>query len=611
MFQTFDVTSRPEQAAPRIAALRASFAALGINAVLVPRTDEYQGEYVPRSAERLAWLTGFTGSAGIALIMEKEAIVFVDGRYTTQLKAQADPALITGGDLVGAPPPEWLTEHRPKALRLGIDPWLHTPSEVERLEKALQEIGGELVLLAANPVDPIWHDRPAEPAEPISVQKTEFAGRPAADKIAEIAGSLAAKKAGAVLISDSTSVAWLFNIRGNDVVHTPAPLARAIVRADGSAALFVAPEKVTGEAAAYLDGLADVEAPDALEGALTALAAAGKTLMLDRASVPYAVIGILEAAGGQWVHAADPVVDLRAIKNEGEKAGARAVHLQDGAAMVSYLSWLDRQTPGTVSEIDAAKALEAARAATGVNSQNPLKDISFDTISGAGPNAAIIHYRVTTETNRMLQSGEMYLVDSGAQYQNGTTDITRTLAIGEVGEEQKKFFTLVLKGMIAISTARFPVGTRGQDLDPLARMALWQAGVDYAHGTGHGVGSYLSVHEGPQRISRLGTVALKPGMILSNEPGYYRPGAFGIRIENLLLVTEATMVDGGEIPMLGFETLTWCPIDRRLILPQLLTAAEIAWLDDYHARTREKLMPLVADDAERKWLEQATEPVSR
>ena len=610
MFQSFDVSSRPEQAAPRFAALRALFPSLGINAFLVPRTDEYQGEYVPPSSERLAFLTGFTGSAGIALVMEEQAIVFVDGRYTTQLAAQTDPALMEAGDLVNGPPAVWLGEHKPGGIKLGIDPWLHTPAEVEKLRTVLSEIGGELVILGENPVDRIWTGRPSEPGAPVAVQKLDHAGEPAADKIAAIARMLGTKKADAVLIADSTSVAWLFNIRGNDIAHTPAPLSRAIVKADGTAILFLAQEKVTGEAAEHLAPLAEIRPPSGLGEALAAIAQAGETVLIDRAAVPYAVVEIVEAAGGSWQNAPDPVPPQRAIKNAAEKSGTRAAHVQDGAAMVSFLSWLDNQPAGSVSEIDAAKALEAARAETGLRMQNPLRDISFDTISGSGPNAAIIHYRVTSETDRHLQAGEMYLVDSGAQYQNGTTDITRTLAIGAVDETQKKFFTLVLKGMIAISRARFPAGTRGMDLDPLARLALWNAGVDYAHGTGHGVGSYLSVHEGPQRISRLGSAELKPGMILSNEPGYYRPGAFGIRIENLVLVKEAEPIEGGEIPMLSFETLTWCPIDQRLILPALLSEEEIAWLDQYHAQVLEKLRPLVTDEDERAWLEAATRPLA-
>ena len=609
MFQSYDVSSRPEQAAPRVAALRALFSELGVNAVLVPRTDEYQGEYVPACAERLAWLTGFTGSAGTALVMEDDVIVFVDGRYTTQLAKQTDPDLITAGDLVSCPPPVWLGENKTKRLKLGIDPWLHTPAEVEKLHAALAACEGELVLLAENPVDLVWADRPAEPSAPIFVQQPADAGQSAEDKIATVVSLLKDKAEDAVLIADSTSVAWLFNIRGNDVAHTPAPLSRAIVKADGSALLFVSPEKVTGDAARYLEALATIAAPETIADHLATIAGAGATILIDPATVPFAVPQIVEAHGGKWQAEPDPVPPARAIKNAAEQQGTRAAHVQDGAAMVSFLSWLDAQPPGDVSEIDAAMALEKARAETGMRMQNPLRDISFDTISGAGPNAAIIHYRVTTESNRPLQAGDIYLVDSGAQYRNGTTDITRSLAIGDVGHEQKRFFTLVLKGMIAVSRARFPSGTRGMDIDPLARSALWSAGVDYAHGTGHGVGSYLSVHEGPQRISRLGSAELKPGMILSNEPGYYRPGHFGIRIENLLLVKEAEPIEGGDRPMLGFETLTWCPIDLRLILPDLMTPEEISWLDGYHRDVREKLAPLVIDEAEKLWLERATRPV--
>lgn len=609
MFQSFDVVSRPAQAAPRIKALRGQFASLGINAVLVPKTDEYQGEYVPEYAERLAWLTGFTGSAGMALVMEDRAVVFVDGRYTTQVRAQVDPELFSVGDLVGCPAPDYLEKEKPKGVKLGIDPWLHTPNEVERLRRALATIGGELVLLAANPVDAIWDDQPEPPTAPVTVQGEELAGKSAADKIADIAAGLVGKNVDAVLISDSTSVAWLFNIRGNDVTHTPAPLSRAIVMKDGGASVFIASEKLSDEAKAHLEALATIEAPEAITGRLAEIAGAGETIALDKSSIPYAILQGIEGAGGPWVDSSDPVVLARAVKNEAEIAGSRAAHLQDGAAMVSFLCWLDEQLPGSVSEIDAVKTLEDARRRVGRRMQNPLCDISFDTISGAGPNAAIIHYRVTKETDRKLNGGEMYLVDSGGQYRNGTTDITRTIAVGGVSQEQRRFFTLVLKGMIALSTARFPVGSRGVDLDALARIALWKAGCDYAHGTGHGVGSYLSVHESPQRFSRAGMVKLEPGMIISNEPGYYRPEAFGIRIENLLLVREASAIDGGDMPMLGFETLTWCPVDTRLILPQLLTKDEVQWLNDYHTKTRERLMPLISDEGERSWLENVTRPL--
>ncbi len=611
MFQTFDTKSAPQFGGARVAALRESFEALGIDAFLVPRADEYQGEYVPASAERLAWLTGFTGSAGVALVTRREAVVFVDGRYTTQLAEQVDGAVFTGGDLVNEPPHLWLVRHaeRVKGLRLGIDPWLHAGSEVRKLRKALEEVGGELILLSANPLDAVWHDRPAEPLEPVVVQRAEFAGEEAQDKIRRIAASVADKGAVAVLITDPSSVAWIFNIRGNDVPHTPHPLSRAIINASGEAELFLDPRKLGTEQSAYLSGLATLRQPSALVARLGEVAGGGSKVLVDPDLTPLALTEAIEAAGGVVVDALDPARLPRACKNAAELEGSAKAHLQDGAAMVEFLFWLDQQAPGSITEIDAVQALEKVRADVGQSMQNPLKDISFDTISGAGDHGAIIHYRVTTDTNRRLEAGDLFLIDSGAQYINGTTDITRTVAVGAVAEDRKRFFTLVLKGMIGISAARFPKGTRGCDLDPLARIALWKAGADYAHGTGHGVGSYLSVHEGPQRIARLATQELLPGMILSNEPGYYRPGSFGIRIENLIYVKAAESVEGGDLPMLSFETLTWCPIDRRLVLPDLLTQEEIVWLNAYHADVRNKLLPLIDKPAVREWLVAATEAI--
>lgn len=609
MFQSFDNKSAPQFGKARVEALRATFDTLGIDGFLIPRADEYQGEYVPECAERMAWLSGFTGSAGVVLVTRSQAIVFVDGRYTTQLASQVDPAVFTGGDLVGAPPPKWLGEHAPSGFRLGIDPWLHTSAELLRLEKALAEKGGSVVLLAANPLDPLWEGRPAEPLEPVTIQPENFSGTPAQQKIEEIAEGIEGRKAQAVLVTDPSSIAWIFNIRGNDVPHTPHPLARAIIHADGKADLFLDDRKLNGEVKVYLDGLVTLHAPTEIEPALRRLAEKGASILVDADVVPVALTRLIKDNGGTVVEATDPVKLPRACKNEAELAGSAAAHIQDGAAMVEYLAWLDSQQPGTVTEIQAVTKLEQARARLGEAMQNPLKDVSFDTISGSGPNAAIIHYRVTTESDRHLQDGEMFLVDSGAQYVNGTTDITRTVAIGSVPEEQKRFFTLVLKGVIAISDAKFPKGTRGCDLDPLARIALWKAGADYGHGTGHGVGSYLSVHEGPQRISRVSQQELLPGMILSNEPGYYRPGAFGIRIENLIYVREAEPIEGGDQPMLSFETLTWCPIDRRLVIVSLLTEDERGWLNDYHAKTREKLMPLISDESVKQWLVAATEAV--
>jgi Xaa-Pro aminopeptidase len=609
MFQSFDTTAEPQFGAERTAKLREKMAALEIDGFLVPRADEYQGEYVPASAERLAWLTGFTGSAGMALIMRSEAIVFVDGRYTTQLKEQVDGNVFIGGDLVGEPPHKWIAAHAPEGFRLGVDPWLHTSAEVTKLEKALAGKNGSIVFLASNPLDEIWEGRPAEPMGKVAIQYDGQAGELAIAKIARIAESLPQSGADAVVLTDPSSVAWTFNIRGADVPHTPHPLARAIIFAGGRAEIFLDEKKTGIEQRAYLAQMASQLPPADFVSRLETIGKDGSKVMLDPDLAPYVLFGLIEKAGGKVIAGDDPARLPRATKNKTELEGSAKAHLQDGAAMVEYLAWLDQQQPESLTEIEAVKALEACRARVGQKMQNPLKDISFDTISGVGENAAIIHYRVTHATNRRFKPGEMFLVDSGGQYVNGTTDITRTVAIGAVPEEQKRFFTLVLKGVIAISTARFPKGTRGVDLDPLARIALWKAGADYGHGTGHGVGSYLSVHEGPQRISRAAMQELLPGMILSNEPGYYRPGAFGIRIENLIYVEEAEMIEGGDRPMHGFKTLTWCPIDRRLILSHMLTREELRWLDDYHAETREKLLPLIEDEQVKNWLRKATAPL--
>jgi Xaa-Pro aminopeptidase len=609
MFQSFDNKSSPQFGRERVATLRSRFAELGIDGFLVPRADEYQGEYVPESAERLSWLTGFTGSAGIVLVTQKEAVVFVDGRYVTQLAEQVDGSVFSGGDLVGEPPHLWLGNHAAQGFRLGIDPWLHGGAEVRRLEKALAEIGGSVVLLTENPLDTAWTDRPAEPLGAVAVQQDAYAGKPAAEKIAAIAADLKTRKIAAALIADPSSVAWIFNIRGADVPHTPHPLSRALIAADGKAELFIDGRKLGPEARAHLLPLAALHEAASLIERIGAYAAGGGRIFADPELTALALTQAVRDAGGEVVEGTDPARLPRAIKNAVELRGSADAHLQDGAAMVEFLYWLDQAEPGTITEIRTVEALEAARARVGQNMQNPLRDVSFDTISGAGPHGAVIHYRVTSQSDRLLEAGDLFLIDSGAQYINGTTDITRTVAIGEVAEDRKRFFTLVLKGMIGISTAKFPKGTRGCDLDPLARIALWKAGADFAHGTGHGVGSYLSVHEGPQRISRLATQELLPGMILSNEPGYYRPDEFGIRIENLIFVREAEEIDGGDMPMRGFETLTFCPIDRRLVVASLMTAEELDWLNQYHAAVHKKIMPLLTDAAIQDWLEAATAPI--
>lgn len=605
-FQTFDVTTNPANGAPRVEKLRKKMAELGLDGFLVPRADEHQGEYVPPHAQRLGWLTGFTGSAGAALVLKNSAYIFVDGRYESQVRAQTDGKVFSYESLVSNPPASWLAENG-KGLTIGFDPWLHTIYEAEALRNALEKQGGQLIPVETNLVDAVWDDQPEAPAAEVTIQPARFSGHEAKDKISEMKAAVAASGASATVLTDPSSVAWVFNIRGKDVSNTPLPLSFAIIPTQGEPELFIDERKLAIEPRAYLTQLAKLSAPADLEGHLGARAARGEAILLDPVLAAEKLRLIVTSAGGSVIEGKDPARIPRAIKNKAELDGSRAAHERDGVAMVNFLSWIDAQKPGTIDEISAAKKLEESRANAGRDFQMPLEDISFDTISGAGPNGAIIHYRVNTDTNRTLQDGELYLVDSGAQYRDGTTDITRTVPIGRIDPETVKAFTLVLKGVIAITTARFPKGTRGQDIDILARIALWKHGFDYAHGTGHGVGSYLSVHEGPQSISRKGAQELLPGMILSNEPGYYKPGAFGIRIENLIIVTEPEVLPGGDIPMMGFETLTFCPIDRRLVDKALLTQEELDWLNTYHAKVRAKLSGHLGD-AERKWLEAATAP---
>ena len=606
-FQTFDVSTDPANGAPRVAKLREKMAELRLDGFLVPRADEHQGEYVPPRAQRLGWLTGFTGSAGSALILKECAFIFVDGRYELQVRTQTDAKVFSYESLVTNPPASWLATNG-KGLTIGFDPWLHTISEAQSLHDALEKQGGKLVPVANNLVDAIWDDQPEAPLAPVTIQPARYSGHEAMDKIREMQAAVAESGADATVLTDPSSVAWVFNIRGRDVSNTPLPLSFAIIPAKGEPELFIDERKLTIEPRAYLTQLAKLVPPADLEGNLSARAAKGETILLDPLLAAEKLRLAVDAAGGSVIAGKDPARLPRAIKNKAELDGSRAAHERDGVAMVHFLSWLDAQTPGTVDEIAAAQKLETCRSKIGQDFQMPLEDLSFDTISGAGPDGAIIHYRVNTDTNRKLEDGELYLVDSGAQYRDGTTDITRTVAIGTILPETVRAFTLVLKGMIAITTARFPKGTRGQDIDALARIALWKNGFDYAHGTGHGVGSYLSVHEGPQNLSRRGVQELLPGMILSNEPGYYKPGAFGIRIENLIIVKEAEVPAGGDLPMLGFETLTFCPIDRRLIDKSLLTQEEINWLNAYHRSVREKLSGHLKGD-ERQWLEAATAPL--
>jgi Xaa-Pro aminopeptidase len=585
--------------------LRAELARRGLDGCIVPRADRHQNEYVPPADERLRWLTGFTGSAGIAVVLAERAALFVDGRYTLQAREEVDTDLFEIVHGIETPPHKWLEANLPAGATLGYDPWLHTAEAVERLSAACATAGGTLFTAEPDLIDAIWIDRPAEPLGPIVLHDQRYAGESAADKLERIRADLRKLKVDVLVVSDPTALAWAFNIRGSDVAHTPLPLAFALIPVEGQPSLYADPRKLSNAVYQRLEDLAEIEPPEAFTRDLAARAHAGATLRLDQATAAQAIAKTIEAVGGKVVRGPDPIAAMKAVKNATEIEGARAAHRRDGAALTRFLAWLDREaTHGAVSEIDAVEALEDFRSASGL-----LKDISFPTIAGAGPNGAIVHYRVTRKSNRRLAPGELFLVDSGGQYEDGTTDVTRTVAIGAPTEEMRERFTRVLKGHIAIARAIFPEGTTGAQLDSFARAFLWAAGLDFDHGTGHGVGSYLSVHEGPPRISKLGTVALERGMILSNEPGYYKAGAYGIRIENLVLVKEGPAVAGGEKPLNAFETLTLAPIDLRLVLPGLMTADEIAWLDAYHARVRKTLSPLV-DDATRAWLEEATRPMA-
>ena len=575
MFQDFEDRSDGRAGAARVARLRDELARRDLDGMLVPRTDEFQNEYVPPHGERLAWLTGFSGSAGMAAVLRDAAVLFVDGRYTLQARDQVDTDLFETLQTPDAKLSDWLKDHLAAPARLGFDPRLHTVREIERLETALA--GSEIALAGqdTNPVDAIWDDQPAPPQAPVTPHPIEHAGVSAAEKIADIQGVIGEGKADAAVLTLPDSIAWLLNIRGGDVAHAPLPLSFAIVPVEGRPELFIDAAKLTDNVRGLLDAVADVHPPEQLAERLAALGDQGARVRLDPNTAARWFADRLEEAGARIVRAGDPCLLPKARKNTSEIDGARAAHARDGVALCRFLAWLDTHAPGGgVDEIAAAEHLETCRRDTG-----QLKDISFDTISAAGPNGAIVHYRVTRATNAPLTPGTLYLVDSGAQYEDGTTDVTRTVAIGTPDADMRRHFTLVLKGHIAVAAARFPKGTRGQDLDPFARRALWAAGLDFDHGTGHGVGSYLSVHEGPQRISRLGTAALEPGMIVSNEPGYYVEGRYGIRIENLVLVEAAAEIDGGTREMMGFETLTRAPIDRRLVDAALLSDEERAWLE--------------------------------
>lgn len=584
----------------RLAALRAELATQGLDGFVVPLTDEHMSEYVGDYAQRLGWLTGFGGSAGSAVVLTTKAAIFTDGRYTLQVREQ-----VSGDDYAYIPVPQdsvagWLGRETAAGQRIGYDPWLHTRQQVADMTAALADRDAELVAVASNPIDAVWTDRPAPSPAVLTVQDDTVAGESSATKRARIGEWLAEQRADAVVLSALDSIAWALNVRGTDVAHTPVALSYAIVHADGETDLFVAPEKITPEVRAHLGNAVRLHDRAAFEGYLTGFA--GKRVVADPERAVAAIAQGLEAGGAKVLAVRDPVVLTKAIKNPAEVAGHRAASVRDGAAMVRFLRWVEAECPkGGQTELSAAAQLLACREATGL-----LKDTSFATISATGAHGASPHYHVTEESNAAIELGQLFLIDSGGQYQDGTTDITRVMPIGEATDEMRDRFTRVLKGHIGLATAVFPDGTLGGHLDSLARRPLWEVGLDYAHGTGHGVGAYLSVHEGPQRIAAPnypGGAAMEPlraGMMLSNEPGYYKAGEYGIRIENLVLVEPRTIA-GADRDMLGFETLTLCPIERTLIVAELLTAAERDWLNAYHARVAEILAPEL-ESADRDWL---------
>jgi Xaa-Pro aminopeptidase len=591
----------------RLKALRAQLEAERLDGFVVPLTDEHMSEYVGAYAQRLAWLTGFQGSAGSAVVLAQEAAIFTDGRYTLQVRDQVDGKDWSYQSVPETSIAEWLGEHASQGGRIGYDPWLHTGDFVKKTRATLEEKGAELVPVARNPIDAVWTDRPEPSLARLAVHPDAFAGKSSAAKRQEMADWLKEQKADAAVLSALDSIAWTFNVRGEDVEHTPVALSFAIVNSDGTADLFVAPEKIGEDVHQHLGNAVRVHDRAAFAPYLGSLA--GKTVVADPERAVSAIFDALGAAGAKVVARRDPAVLPKAIKNEAEVSGHHAAQARDGAAMTRFLHWLSVEAPkGGLDEIGAADRLLRFRQEAG-----DLRDTSFDTISGAGPNGAIVHYRVTPETNRKLEMDSIYLVDSGGQYPDGTTDITRTVVVGQPTAEMRDRFTRVLKGHIALSAAVFPEGTRGSQLDTLARQYLWQAGLDYAHGTGHGVGAYLAVHEGPQRIAPAGSSQsggdepLRAGMILSNEPGYYKTGAYGIRIENLVLVVPVE-AEGAEKKLLGFETLTFAPIDRNLIEPSLLTDAERAWLDAYHAQVLEVVAPQLEGEA-LAWARKACAPI--
>ncbi|SDR47196.1 Xaa-Pro aminopeptidase [Rhizobiales bacterium GAS113] len=601
-FQTFEDASERAEGPARLAALRDALKEAKLDGFVVPRADAHQSEYVPRSEERLAWLCGFTGSAGLCVVLPQIAAVFVDGRYTLQVRQQVDDTAFTPVSSVEVSVDDWLAEHAPKGGVIGFDPALHTPDMVERFSRALARAGARLAPVAANPIDAIWTDRPEPVPAPVVLHDASFAGESAAEKLKRVQAALAKEKLDALVVSDPHALCWLFNIRGGDVAHTPLVIGDAVVPAEGRPSTFIDGRKLDNAVRASLSELAEVEEPSRFDATLRDLGAAKARVRLDAATAGERLRLAIEEAGGTADVGRDPIALMKAVKNATEIEGSRQAHLRDGVAVTRFLAWLAKEAPrGALTEVEAALKLEDYRFETAL-----LKQLSFPTIAGAGPHSAIPHYRVTTASSQPITPG-IFLVDSGAQYQDGTTDITRTVAVGPPSDEMRDRFTRVLKGHIAIATSVFPKGISGARIDAFARRPLWEMGLDFDHGTGHGIGSYLSVHEGPQRISALGHAPLEAGMIVSNEPGYYKAGEYGIRIENLLLV-ERRQIEGAEREMLGFETLSLAPIDLTLIDPILLTSAEAAWLNAYHGRVRAAISPFLDRDTTR-WLGEVTRPL--
>ncbi len=597
-FQSFKQVSNPATVAPRVKSLRQKISDAELDGFLIPHSDVHRGESLPESEKRLAFISGFTGSAGFAIVAKNKAALFVDGRYILQAPAQSDIAVFEILETPKAKSAIWMIENLAKGSKIGFDPWLMTPGEIRTLENQLE--GHASLVAHENLLDLVWNDRPAPPKNPLEILGVNRAGIASGEKIAAIKEHLKKENAAALVLTMPETICWLFNIRGRDVPNTPVVLAFAIVKQSGKPSLFVAPEKLSEIQTEQLSGFLDILQPEMFPAALGAMGDKGQTIWIDPASCPSAVASTLTKSGASLIEKPDPVLAAKAIKNPTEIAGMKEAHRLDGIAMAHFLAWFDNNAPaGGLSEIDIAIALENFR-----RHEPSLVDISFDTISGSGPNGAIVHYRVTEKSNRVLKPGELMLVDSGGQYLSGTTDITRTIFCAGATNEQKERFTRVLKGMIAISRVQFPRGTSGAQIDCLARHALWQVGLNYSHGTGHGVGAFLSVHEGPAGIAPRYHVPLAAGMILSNEPGFYLEGEYGIRIENLVTVIDSPKADG----FLAFETLTLAPIDTRLIEIELLTGEERDWLNAYHKRVWREIGPALSGN-DKDWLKQTTAPV--